>query len=319
MTKEIKSLIDNAKTCAVFFHIGPDGDAIGSGLALKEALTQLGKNVTVFSQDEIGKDFEFLKPESIKTEIVSTKFDLGFVLDCSEIKRIGTMEAVLKNCEKVINIDHHLNNENFTKFQIVEPEASSTCELMCYFLKQLGIEFTKQIKIDLYCGLATDTGCFMYNLDKKAYSAAEFLTDGICDEIEKLNYTLFREKTFEELKLTGEAISKLESHLDNKFAITDIMQRDLLKHNVPIECTPNIIFLVSGLKDYDVICVICEEKAGVFRVSFRSNKVDVSELARMFGGGGHKFAAGCKIYGGRNAVKNKILKACKVYFDGRNN
>ncbi|MGN1208015.1 MAG: bifunctional oligoribonuclease/PAP phosphatase NrnA, partial [Christensenellales bacterium] len=180
MTKEIKDLIDRSKSVAVFFHVGPDGDAIGSGLAIKYALEQLGKDVTIFSQDEIGERMWFLDTSCVKTEIVSNKFDLAFALDVSEVKRIGIMADVLKNCKEIINIDHHLDNENFTKFKIVDADASSTCELVCEFLKDLGVEFTKQIRFALYCGLATDTGCFMYSTRKQTYNTASFLTDGIC-------------------------------------------------------------------------------------------------------------------------------------------
>lgn len=318
MTEKIKKLVENSKSIAIFFHIGPDGDAVGSALALKYGLEQFGKEVTVFSQDEIRRDFWFLEMGCIKNEIVSNKFDLGFVLDCSEIKRIGTMEAVFKNCKNIINIDHHLNNENFTDYKIVDENASSTCEIMFEFLKELNISFTKQIKISLYTGLSTDSGCFMFNINKKLHLIANALVEGIEDEIEKINYMLFREKSFNELKLTAEAINRLESFFDDKFAFTILTQRDLKKLDIPIDYTPNIIFLLSGLKNYDVICVACEESQGVFRVSFRSSKTDVCLLARMFGGGGHKFASGCKVYGNKNLVRKKILDKAEEYFNARN-
>lgn len=313
MTKEIKTLIEKSKNIAIFFHINPDGDAIGSSLALKEALEQLGKNVDVFSQDEIGDRLWFLKTDEIKTECQNKKYDLAFVLDCGEIKRIGTMEKVLKNCENIINIDHHLNNENFTKFQVVNSDASSTCEILYYFLKELKIDFTKSIKISLYTGLATDSGCFLYNITNNLYEVAENLCKDINEEIEKINYTLFREKKLNQLKLTAETIQRLESFFDNSLALTYILQKDLQKYDVEIDYTPCIIFSLSGLENYKIICVICEEKEGVFRVSFRSANTDVCNFARLFGGGGHKFASGCKIYGNKNSVKKKIIEKAKEY------
>lgn len=313
MIEKIKNLIEKSNSIAIFFHVGPDGDAVGSALALKEALNNINKSVTVFSQDEIGNHFEFLNTMSIKTEIVNDKFDLGFVLDCGDVKRIGTMVDVLKNCKDVVNIDHHLNNENFTDYKIINTNASSTCEIMFYLLKDLNIKFNKQIKLSLYTGLATDSGCFMYGLNEKIFKVADELTQGINNEIEKINYILFREKSFDEIKLTGEIINKLESHFKGKFAMCDILQKDLKKYNVPIYYTPSIIFLLSGLANFDVICIICEEKEGVFRVSFRSSKIDVCGLARLFGGGGHKFASGCKIYGTKNTVKKNIIEKVKEY------
>lgn len=314
MTPEIKNLINNSKTVAIFFHVGPDGDAMGSSLALKEGLEQLGKEVYIFSQDEIGERMWFLNTDCIQTHSNKTHFDLAFVLDCGEIKRIGTMESVLKKCKNIINIDHHLNNENFTKHQIVNVKACSTCEIMFGFLKELGINFTKTMKLALYTGLATDTGCFMYSLNDKMFEIVDFLVKGNEEDIEKINYSLFREKGFNEIKLTGVAINKLENLFDGKLAFTTITQKDLIKHDVHIEYTPSIIFLLSGLKDFDVICVVCEEKPGVFRTSFRSNKVDVCAFAKMFGGGGHKFASGCKIYGNQNVVRKKIIEKAKEFF-----
>lgn len=320
MIEKIKNLIDNSNNIAIFFHVNPDGDAIGSAIALKEALIQKNKEVTIFSQDVVREDeLKFLNTSGIKNDILSDKFDLGFVLDCGETKRIGTMEAVLKNCKNLVNIDHHLNNENFTQYKIVNEKASATCEIMVEFLKQLDVEFTEEIKLALYTGLSTDSGCFMFNINQNLYESAKFLSKNLEDKVEQINYSLFREKSFNEIKLTGEAITKLESYFDNKLAITDISQKDLTKFDVSIDYTPSIIFLLSGLKNFDVICVMCEEKFGVYRVSFRSNKADVCALAKMFGGGGHKFASGCKIYGGRNVVKKKILEKVQEYFNERDN
>ena len=318
MINKIKNLIDNSKNIAIFFHVNPDGDAIGSAKALKHALNGLNKKAVIFSQDKI-EELSFLDCDDFCLNITNEKFDLGFVLDCGEIKRIGTMEAVLKNCKNVVNIDHHLNNENFTEYKIVDTKASSTCEIIYYFLKGLNFEFDEKIKIALYLGLATDSGCFMYNINKNIYSVAKNLSEGIESKIEQMNYELFREKSFGETKLLGVAITKLESYYSGKLAITDILQKDLKEFDVSINYTPSIIFLLSGLKNFDVICVICEEKFGVFRVSFRSNKVDVCALAQKFGGGGHKFASGCKIYGNKNTVKKKILEKVQEYFDERNN
>lgn len=315
MTQEIKNLINSSKTVAIFFHVGPDGDAMGSALALKEGLEQLGKDVCVFSQDEIGERMWFLNIDVIQTHSNKTHFDLAFVLDCGEIKRIGTMESVFKKCENVINIDHHLINENFTKHQVVNVKACSTCEIMFEFLKELGINFTKSMKLALYTGLATDTGCFMYSLNEKMFEIVDFLVEGNEEIIEKINYSLFREKGFNEIKLTGSAINKLESLFNGRLAFTSITQKELNRLSVNIEYTPNIIFLLSGLKDFDVICVVCEEKPGVFRTSFRSNKVDVCAFAKMFGGGGHKFASGCKIYGTQNVVRKKIIENAKEFFE----
>ena len=313
MIDEIKELINNSENIAIFFHVSPDGDAIGSGLALGLALKKLGKNVTVFSQDEVEERLNYLPIEEICYDVVSTSFDLAFVVDCGDIRRIGTMENVLLNAKNVINIDHHLNNTHFADFLIEDTKASSTCELVYKFISDLNIEFTKEIKLCLYTGIATDTGCFMYNINEKTHLIANKLMENMCDEIAKLNYYLFRETEFGEIKLLGEAINKLETYYNDQFAITDMTTKDLEKHNAKMEYTSSVVYLLSGLKDYKVVCVMCEEGRGAFKVSFRSNRYDVCALAKSFGGGGHKFAAGCKIYGSRNTVKKIILQRAKEF------
>ncbi|MBE5745851.1 MAG: bifunctional oligoribonuclease/PAP phosphatase NrnA [Clostridiales bacterium] len=312
MLKTIKSLIDTSKTVAIFFHINPDGDAVGSSLALKFGLEQMGKTVTVFSSDEISDELDFLNYRSIKIHTTNEKFDLAIVLDCPDIKRIGSMIDVYKNCKKTLNIDHHLNNMHFADVTLVDPKASSTCEILYFLLKDLGVKFNKDISKSLYTGLATDSGCFMYNITKSLHSIAELLIENI-DNVEQINYKLFREKKKEDLALYAEAISRLEYYYNNKFAITYVTTKDFEKLQTTDESTPGLIFLLSGLKDIDILCVMCEEPGAKYKVAFRSNTTNVCNFASLFGGGGHKFASGCKIYGTKNTVKKKILEKAREF------
>lgn len=312
MIKKMEDLINSSKTVAIFFHVNPDGDAVGSGLALKYALEQMGKIVTVFSNDEITDKLSFLNYKSIKTTKTNDNFDLAIVVDCPEIKRIGNMVEVYKNCKKTINIDHHLNNLRFADVTILNEKASSTCEILFDIFKKLNISFTKEICLSLYTGLATDSGCFMYNITPTIHSKAEFLIKKI-DNVEQINFILFRQKKLEEISLYAEAINKLEYYFDQRFAITNITLKDLKNFNTDENSTVGLIFLLSGLKDIDILCVMCEETNGKYKIAFRSNTTDVCAFASLFGGGGHKFASGCKIYGTKNTVKNKILEKAKEY------
>ena len=141
---------------------------------------------------------------------------------------------------------------------------------------------------------------------------ADYLVKYI-DDVEQINYKLFREKKKEDLFLYAEAISKLEFYFDNRLAITNITLKDLEKYNTNEDSTPGLIFLLSGLKDIDVLCVMCEEMNGRYKIAFMSNTTDVCHLASLFGGGGHKFASGCKVYGTKNTVKKKIIEKTREY------
>ena len=282
-------------------------------MALKYALQKLNKNVFVFSQD-IPSDYLnglLNRNNEIIFEKQNNKFDLGIVVDCGEISRIGDMEKVYKNCNKVLNIDHHLYNENFTEYKIVDETASSTCEIIYKFIKELNISIDKDISLALYCGMATDSGCFMFNISPSLHSIANELVKNI-DDVEQINYILFRQKDYKEIKLYGNAIKNLEL-IDNNLAITCVTNKDFKATNTNLDNTTGLIFLLSGIVDAKVICVISEEKPNCFKASFRSNVVDVCSLAKIFGGGGHKFASGCKLYGSKNTVKQKIIDAVKGY------
>ena len=308
----IEDLIKQANSIAIFFHVNPDGDAVGSSLALKIALEQLNKEVKVFSQDEIPERLQFLDFKSIYTTITNEKFDLAFVLDCPDIKRIGNMYSVYKNCKTVVNIDHHLFNQNFTENMIVNTEASSTCEIIYNFINDLKLNITKEIALCLYTGMATDSGCFMYNISPNLHKIVGYLLKQIND-IENVNYILFRQKKKEELSLYADCLAKLEYHVNDNLAITSITKKDLEKNNAKEDDSVGLIFLLSGLTNVKVVCVMCEEKFGQYKVAFRSKNTDVCALAKMFGGGGHKFASGCKIYGTKNSVKRLIIEKTKEY------
>ena len=312
MNKQIEEIIKASNSVAVFFHINPDGDAIGSSLALKLALNQLNKQVDIYSCDFDPKEIEFLDGKNIITKITNKKYDLAIVLDCPDIKRIGTMFSVYKNCTNVVNIDHHLFNQNFTKYKLVDTTKSSTCELIYDLIKQLNLEITKDIARCLYTGLATDSGCFMYNISKNLHKIAGELVAKF-DDVDNINFLLFREKRKEEVSLYAEAINKLEYHVNDRLAITNITLKDLEKHNAKQTDTIGLVFLLSGLKDVDVVCVVCEEKEGQYKVAFRSKSTNVCAIAQLFGGGGHKLASGCKIYGSKNSVKKKIIAKVQEY------
>lgn len=309
----IEKLLLNSNSVAIFLHTNPDGDAIGSGIGLKEGLEQLGKKVEIFSESPIPKEFYYLNPSCISRNYnTKDNFELAVVLDCPDVNRIGKMTAVFNNCKQSLNIDHHLNNSNLWTEKICEPSSSATCQLVFELLIDLGVKITSNIARALYTGLATDTGCFMFNLNEKTHLIANDLIKYF-DDVENVNYIQFRSKTFNECKLYGEALKKLELALNKRIAITDIGLKDFERTNTTIEDTTSIVFHLSGISGVDIICVMCEEKLGQYKISFRSLKTDVCELAKLFGGGGHKYASGCKIYGTRNTVKNKILSVVEKY------
>ena len=308
----IKNLINGAKKIAIFFHINPDGDAVGSALALYYALSSQNKEVDVFSQDKIDDSLSFLDCQIIKNSLVQKNYDLGIVLDCNDASRIGIMEKNLALCKKIINIDHHIvsSSTNFD-IKLIDKNSSSTCELIYELLQFLNLDISPKIAKCLYTGIATDTGSFMFSLSKNVHSIAGKLIEKI-DNIDEINYLLFRKKRKTEIKLLNEALKRLEFYLNDKLSITYLTKEDFAKFGADFADTTSIVYLLSGL-DVDISCVISEEKEGVFKVALRSHTKNVCVFANLFGGGGHKFASGCKIYGTKNTVIQKILEKAKVF------
>lgn len=306
MITKIKNLFESVNNIAIFFHVNPDGDAIGSALALKYALENMDKKVDVYSQDDIGDTFDYISAQKIiKTKVDTKRHDLGIIVDCPEVKRIGTMATEFNNCSKSLNIDHHLYNGNFADVSLIDETASSTCQIVFTLFKDLKINFTEEIYKCLYTGISTDSGCFMFNLNPKIFKMASEIVKYI--DCVPINNTNFREKTLSQYKLYAKGFNSIELSLNNYLATVVLTEQDLRLIDASIQDTDGLVFHLSGLKDAKIIALLCEEKKGQYKVSLRSKTEDVSIIAKAFGGGGHKFASGCKIYGTKNTVRNKLI------------
>lgn len=306
MITKIRNLFESVKSVAIFFHVNPDGDAIGAAMALKYALEGLDIKVDIYSQDEISDTFNYISAQKIiKTKVETKKHDLGIIVDCPEIKRIGNMISVFNNCKKSMNIDHHLFNGNFADISLIDEKASSTCQIVFELFKNLKIEFNENIYKCLYTGISTDSGCFMFNLNPTIFKMTSEIVKHIdCTPINNAN---FREKSLNQYKLYAKGFSSIELSLNNYLATVVLTEQDLMLIGASIQDTDGLVFQLSGLKDAKVIALLCEEKKGQYKVSLRSKTEDVSIIAKAFGGGGHKFASGCKIYGTKNTVRNKLI------------
>lgn len=296
---EIKEEILKARRIGLSFHTSPDGDAIGSTLALLNALRYLGKDSYIISRDVISDNLSFLSlSNEINNDIIEPKMntDLVIVLDCGNIERIS---ADLSNYSgKIINIDHHISNEKYGFINYVDIKASATCELSYLLIKELGINFDEKtdVQIDIGCavytGIVTDTGSFRHsNVTSRTHSiTAELIELGV--DSSKIHSSLFDNKPFNKVKLMGVVLSNIELFLDNKVAVLQIPKGMLEDFNLPKTDTSDIISVGLGIKGVEVSMLLKEVEDGV-KGSLRSkNNVDVRKVAEVFGGGGHIKAAG---------------------------
>jgi phosphoesterase RecJ-like protein len=282
-------------------HENPDGDALGSLLALHQILGQLGKDSVMFmaaKEFPLPVEYQFLPLQEVFHEPPADLVDRTLVfLDCGNIERMPE-DFLKRDGATVINIDHHHDNTRFGDVNLVDLEASCTAEILWDIAKRLDVELTPEIASALYVALVTDTGRFSYeNTDVRAHHmAAQLIEAGVdvADTYQRLYERVPREK----LRLQCRALDKLETFADEALAIAYISADDYEATGASEEMTEGIIDQVRSIEGTDVAAVVRDQIGGgrtmARKVSLRSadGGIDVSAIARAKGGGGHRRAAG---------------------------
>lgn len=291
-------------------HKGPDGDALGSSLALKLWLEGRGKRVEVVNSDGVPDPFGFL-PSADRVLLEIPPDLLGctaFVLDTPVVSRAALAEGVLERASLVINIDHHPDNTGYGDVNFVDTSASSVALIIYELLADTG-ELSSAISSLLYAGAMTDTGGFRFgNTDARTlHAAAELVVLGANPA--GLANAVYGEQPLGRLRLLGLVLSTTETELDGKVAVsvmTERMKSDTGSTGEDIEGIASVGRLVRGVE----VALLLREEDGRIRVSLRSKgAVDVNAVARRLGGGGHKAAAGVLLDGPIESARERLLEA----------
>ena len=304
--EEIAALLLAQDKLVLCPHVSPDGDALGSTLALKMALEKAGKKVTVMVDDDVPKAFGFLpqidcfvKPSD--DEVVEA--DLLVVLDASSLDRIGKVAQAVK-AKAVVNIDHHISNTQFADYLYLNTEAAATAEILCNLVEKLGITPDKDLATCLYTGIYTDCGSFRYanTTPGTMRAAAKLLEYGARpNEISDALGT----NTRANIEMLGKVLQTLAFYNDGKISTLEI-NSDLYDKDVN---TDNFISFARYIEGVDVAVLFKAVEPAVTRVSMRSQDTDVAAIALSFGGGGHVRAAGCTVELPLEQAKAKVLEA----------
>jgi phosphoesterase RecJ-like protein len=281
-------------------HEGPDGDALGSLLAMHAILEQLGKDAVMFlaaKEFPLPVEYRFLPLEEVFHEPPADVVDRTLVfLDCGNIDRMP-VEFLQRDGAHILNIDHHHDNTRFGTVNLVDTDASCTAEIVYELAKLLGSEITPEIAAALYVALVTDTGMFMYeNTGPAAHRmAAELIEAGV--DVNDTYRRLYERVPAEKLSLVARAIEKIERLDDGRLAVTYISSEDYEATGASEELTEGIIDYLRALEGARLAAVVRDKTDGgalARKVSLRSTdgSVDVSAIARKHGGGGHARAAG---------------------------
>jgi len=310
--KIIQQLL-KSDSIAIVSHENPDGDCIGSMLALYLALKKKGKNVRMFLKNNVPKNLRFL-PAAEKIEVVDRideKFDVLVLLDTGELKRTGIEN--IENCySKLINIDHHITSEGIGDLFYINSSSAATGEIIYQIVKLMGIDNDKEIATCLYTSIFTDTGGFKYsNTTSITHQIAGDLINTGIDFVYIVN-KVFDEMSLSKFNLLRDVLQTLELLEGNKIAFLTVTREMLIKNGASRDETENLINFARNIEDVEVAAIFIEEEDKI-KVSLRSKYyIDCAQVAKEFGGGGHVRAAG---FTSRNfsldALKENLVKRLK--------
>ena len=308
---ETGELLKAAKKLVIVSHVSPDGDTLGSSLALMHALCMLGKEVIMNVDDDISTVYSFLPGIAEYRRFApeeSVDADLLVIVDASSADRAGNALDVVKS-PAVLNIDHHKTNTRFADYLYLDSDAAATAEIIYSLLLEMGIKLTRDIATCIYEGIYTDTGSFKYSntTSNTLKTAADLLNYGVNPSLISDNMELKSRSQVEMLRKVLETLTFLK---DGKIAYIEI-PLELYDHNVETDTFISYPRYVEGV---EIALLFKQVEANLTRVSFRSKEIDVAKVALSFGGGGHKKASGCSIYAPLKEAEKVILEAVGELF-----
>lgn len=292
------NLIKESSMIGITYHTSPDGDALGSTLALYKALNKLNKKAYIISKDVIPYNFSYLNAaDVINGECIKVldNTDCLIALDCGNIERLsGEFDFDNRNY-RVINIDHHLSNDMYGDINYVDTSAAATAEIVYELIKKMNIKIDKDIASCIYTSLVTDTGSFRHSgtSNRTHKIAGELIDTGI--DFSSIHREIFDNKPVEKLKLYGKVFETLSMYHHNKICFMELTTEMLASLGLEDGDTSDIISFGTQIDTVEVAVLLKEGPEGT-KVSLRSKKdVDVRKVAEVFGGGGHTKASGCMI------------------------
>ncbi|WP_330894322.1 bifunctional oligoribonuclease/PAP phosphatase NrnA [Candidatus Deferrimicrobium sp.] len=291
-------------------HENPEGDAIGSELALALALRKMGKTATVLNADPVPANLLFLPgADTVVFAEDGSKYDVAVVVDCGSPERTGRIAQELLKCPVLINIDHHRTNGDLGELSLVDPDAAATGLLVHRVLSAMKYEVDLDVATNLYVAVLTDTGSFHYGSSSpEAFEVAgEMVRRGV--DPWAVAEQVYETQSVHRLRLLGRVLDSLDVSSDGRVACITTMREDLREFGSGKDALEGFINYPRSIVGVEVAVSFREEEGGVFRVSFRSKgRVDVSAVAARFGGGGHHNAAGCTVPGTLAEVKKRVLE-----------
>ena len=308
---KVVKVIQSGRKFLVTSHENPDGDAIGSMLALGLGLESLGKEVTLYNKDGTPKNLSFLPGvERVSNSLNRNhRFDATFIVDCASLERVGKDFKDFRGGGTQVLIDHHATNTPWTELFLIDPESPSTGALVYSLLEAIHVEITPEIATNIYTIIMLDTGSFHYqNSTPEAFRAAARMVEMGANPWE-VSQAFYENESPGRISLLGLVLPTLEVSEDGRIASVTVKKEMLSATGTSREDTEGFVNYPRSLSGVMVAVLFREEEEG-WKVSLRSkDSVNVAEIAVRFGGGGHERAAGCTISGDLHQVKKRLYKA----------
>ncbi len=315
MFQQISDLIGRYRVFLITAHERLDGDALGSELALYHLLQRMGKEATIYNQDGTPENYRFLEgSDRITNELPALDaFDAAFILDCSELERVGSEAEKIAAIPRLVNIDHHFSNGGFSDTRLIDPQASSTGELICRLLAHMGFATTREMATCLYTAILTDTGGFRYaNTGKETLlAAAGLVADGANPQW--ISENVYETNPPARIRLLSAVLPTLTIDEGGRVGSLTVTQQALKTAGASPDHAEGFVDFPRSIRGVEISILYAELPDKRFKLSLRSKgNVNVERVARVFGGGGHINAAACRMEGKIEDIHRRVLEAVRT-------
>jgi len=307
--------LDRGRSFVIPLHESPDGDSVGSALAMGLTLMRLGRRVDLVTSDPVPSAYRWLPGADLirPCTAVQGPHEVALLLDCSSLERAGGAAELAARAGRLVNIDHHPTNDGFGDFSLVDPAAAAVAEILAGVLEAWGRPPDRDVATCLYTGLLTDSGSFRFaNTTAHSLETAGRLVRRGADPA-AVAEAVYEHRSPAHLRLLGRALQGLQLDCDARLAWVRLLRRDFAACGAGDEDVEGIVGYLRTVDGVEVAALFRETGEGRVKVGFRSrSRVDAARLAARFGGGGHSRAAGCWLEGPDPwALAEQVLEACR--------
>lgn len=311
LVEEFLEVLRKAPKVALFSHVSPDGDCLGSMLAIGLALEKMGKEVSFYNPNQVPNNLIFL-PSSCRIiqKLPDPQPEVLLFVDCTDLGRVNLLMSDISKASTVLNLDHHISNQYFGHLNWVDAGASAVGEIALTLINLLGVEIDIDIATNLYTAIVTDSGCFQYSnttADTHRLTAA-LLDKGI--DLAQIHHHIFDQKPLSQIRLLQYALNGLEIYAEGQLAVMTLSLEDFQRSNAEQELSEGLVNHARSIAGVETAVLLKEVGPSEVKVGLRSNLwLDVNKVAAQFGGGGHNRAAGCTLRIPIFEAKQKIISA----------